>query len=276
MEQTNGAEKDESPNIGELAQALAKAQGSFPAVAKSSEAEMVTKTGQKIRYSYADLASIWEAIRAPLAANGLAVVQVASSSGPDVVVTTTLMHASGQWIRGRLSMPVATSTPQAFGSAITYAKKYSLAAMVGVAAEEDDDDGGAASKPLPRPPPTTQQAPAPASPPPVTGSRSAEVKQAARRVSIQEEPPPNMQPPPGFEEQSVMPYVPPEDEGPQAVWPFRGSNKGLPLSSPTVTKKDLNFLIEATAKSISDPTKAEWKAKNEELLAAAQRELSRR
>jgi hypothetical protein len=101
--------------------------------------------------SYADLASVWDACREPLTANGFAVVQEVSFDSPCVKVTTRLMHASGEQLASTLSMPAGVMekggalgdrvTPQSIGSAITYARRYALAAMVGVAPVEDDDDG---------------------------------------------------------------------------------------------------------------------------------------
>lgn len=101
--------------------------------------------------SYADLASIIEACRKPLAENGLAVAQVVTTDPKGVTVTTRLLHVSGECIEAPCWMPVAQQTPQAYGSAITYGRRYSLAAMVGVAAEDDDGNASSASKNIPPP-----------------------------------------------------------------------------------------------------------------------------
>jgi hypothetical protein len=134
--------QDQTPTVGKLADALAKAQGAMDAAKKDA---VNPHFGSK----YANLAAVWEAIRGPLAANGLAVVQMSTSDANGVTVTTQLLHSSGEWIRDRLSLPVVQKTPQGFGSALTYARRYSLAAMVGVAAEEDDDGNAASAKPQP-------------------------------------------------------------------------------------------------------------------------------
>jgi hypothetical protein len=127
-----------SENIADLAASLAKAQGAMEAAIKDS-------VNPHFRSKYADLASIWEAVRRPLSDNGIAVVQLVSSPAADVVtVTTMLAHASGQWMRSSLSLTAVGSTPQNLGSAITYGKRYGLAAMVGIA-PDDDDDGNRAS-----------------------------------------------------------------------------------------------------------------------------------
>ena len=153
-----------SPTLAKLATALAIAQGQIAAAAKDSE-------NPHFKTRYADLASIWEACRKPLSSNGIAVPQIPTSSSPnEVSVHTILMHNSGEWIAGTLTMKPAQNTPQGIGSCITYARRYALASMVGVA--PDDDDGNAASSPPARQgqrPPQQQaqrQQPSPDAPPP--------------------------------------------------------------------------------------------------------------
>ncbi len=94
---------------------------------------------------YPDLSSVWAACRAALTANGLSVVQTFEAAAPDcLALRTTLLHTSGQWISGLCLMPLAKQDPQGYGSAATYARRYGLAAIVGVC-PEDDDDANAAS-----------------------------------------------------------------------------------------------------------------------------------
>jgi hypothetical protein len=144
MEATEKQEaRDESDSIAGLAAALAKAQGQFRAASKDAKNPHY---GSK----YADLASIWAACREPLSANGLAVMQRVATTASGVILTTMLVHSSGEWVRDRCEFPVLQKTPQAYGSAITYARRYALAALVGVAADEDDD-GNAASAKAPAP-----------------------------------------------------------------------------------------------------------------------------
>jgi hypothetical protein len=126
-----------SESIAALAGALAKAQGEITGATKD-------KKNPHFKNDYADLASVWDACRPALTKNGLAVVQTVGAEGPAVAVTTTLMHASGEWISGTLTMTAQQNTPQGVGSVITYARRYSLASVVGVAPE--DDDGNAASQ----------------------------------------------------------------------------------------------------------------------------------
>lgn len=126
-----------SDSIAALAAALAKAQGEIEGAVKD-------KSNPHFKSSYADLASGWEACRAPLSKNGLAVVQPASANGAAVTVTTILMHSSGEWIEGELTMTAGQNTPQGIGSCLTYARRYALFSMIGIAPE--DDDGNACSQ----------------------------------------------------------------------------------------------------------------------------------
>lgn len=126
-----------SESIAELVAALAKAQGAMVAAAKSN-------TNPHFKSKYADLASVWDAIREPLSANGLSVLQPVTAEGAAVTVTTILAHSSGQFISEVLTMTATQNTPQGVGSAITYGRRYALSALVGVAADADDD-GNAAS-----------------------------------------------------------------------------------------------------------------------------------
>lgn len=101
--------------VGKLGAALAKAQRIMETAKRDRGGQIQNRT-----YQYATLASVWEAIREPLTANGLSVVQTTEPHGLEAIcVVTTLVHESGEWIRGRLPMPVALRTPQGFGSAIT-------------------------------------------------------------------------------------------------------------------------------------------------------------
>lgn len=122
----------------ELATALAKAQANIKTALKDSK-------NPHFKSSYADLTSIWEACRDALAKNGLSVVQIPGFDANDVWLETMILHSSGESISGRYPLRPQQNTPQAYGSALTYARRYSLAAMVGVVADEDDD-GNAASQ----------------------------------------------------------------------------------------------------------------------------------
>lgn len=128
-------DQEMSPSIGNLAKALALAQGAIRGATKDSK-------NPHYGSDYADLASVWEACRAALAGNGLAVVQTPSTNGKTVSVTTYLLHLSGEWMRGICAADARDGGPQAVGSVITYLRRYSLAAMVGVAPADDDAEAG--------------------------------------------------------------------------------------------------------------------------------------
>jgi hypothetical protein len=122
----------------ELATAMAKAQAEIKAALKDSK-------NPHFKSSYADLTSVWDACRTALTKNGLSIVQIPNFEGDEVWLETMLLHASGESISGRYPLRPQQQTPQGYGSALTYARRYSLAAMVGVVADEDDD-GNAASQ----------------------------------------------------------------------------------------------------------------------------------
>lgn len=125
-----------SESIASLAAALAKAQAEIRPAVKDSE-------NPHFRSRYADLASVWDACRTALTGNGLSVVQLPEVTSQGVIaVETILLHDSGEFIGGRIEIPLAKQDAQGVGSAITYARRYSLAAVVGIA--PDDDDGEAA------------------------------------------------------------------------------------------------------------------------------------
>ncbi len=147
---------NQSEQINELSKALSTAQGQMSFAKKDSRNPF-------FKSSYADLSSVWDACREPLTSNGLSVIQTfdANHDGGEVIVVTTLAHQSGQWISSRLKMPLVKKDPQGLGSAITYGRRYSLAAIVGVIADEDDDGNAATGKPANKPAPTPQPTPAP-------------------------------------------------------------------------------------------------------------------
>jgi hypothetical protein len=118
--------------------ALAAAQSAVQPAAKDS-------VNPHFKSKYADLGSIWDAVKPALAANGLSVVQEVVGLDGGVGITTQINHASGEWLRlGPLKVPTDKSNAHGTGSAITYGKRFALAAALGVVAE-DDDDGNHAS-----------------------------------------------------------------------------------------------------------------------------------
>lgn len=123
-----------------IAAALAKAQSAM----KPAEFD---KVNPAFKSRYATLASIFEACRLPLTANGIAVVQGVEAEGSTVRVTTTLLHVSGESLTSTLTLTATQGTPQGIGSAITYGRRYGISALVGVVADEDDDANAASTKP---------------------------------------------------------------------------------------------------------------------------------
>lgn len=124
-------------SIAELAKALVAVQHTIPHAKKDS-------TNPHFKSKYADLASIWDAVRDALHMNGLAVIQTIEvhEKTLEPVLVTQLLHVSGEFVTSHCPIIMEKKTPQAMGSAITYARRYALAAIIGVVA--DDDDGEAA------------------------------------------------------------------------------------------------------------------------------------
>lgn len=88
---------------------------------------------------YADLSNILSSIKEPFRRNGLSVVQIPSCTTNDVTVTTILHHSSGESITSTTTLPAKIMDPQKAGAAITYARRYALISLAGIAGEEDDD-----------------------------------------------------------------------------------------------------------------------------------------
>jgi len=137
---------DMSPEVDQIALAMVKVQAALkPAVIDSDNPFYHSR--------FASINAVWDACRELLTDNGLSVVQTTDEAAlpGHVIIVTTLLHRSGQWIRGRLSLPtqrvdkqgnLKPPDPQSCGSAITYGRRYGLAAIVGICADEDDDGEG--------------------------------------------------------------------------------------------------------------------------------------
>lgn len=136
----------QSEQINELALALSKAQGMMTFAVKD-------KTNPHFRSDYADLASVLNAIREPLSKNDLAISQL--PDGQNLV--TLLMHKSGQWLSSITPILTTKNDAQGYGSGMTYARRYALASIAGIA--QDDDDGHEASKPQAQVQAQTQEKP---------------------------------------------------------------------------------------------------------------------
>jgi len=122
----------------QIASALVKAQREFGPALKTSR-------NPHFKSKYADLSAVVEAVIDGLNNNGIALIQQTHECDSGVIVETLLIHESGEQISGgRLHVPASKQDAQGYGSALTYARRYSLMATTGIAPE--DDDGNAASK----------------------------------------------------------------------------------------------------------------------------------
>lgn len=174
-----------SPEIDQLAGGLAAAQLAFGKVIKTHRANVESRRegARSYSYDYAPLSEVLDAVMPALNQNGIALLQPPLLGKTSGVITTLLMHVSGQWFRNDFRLPVENFDPQAIGSVITYLRRYTIQSILGVAPEHDDDGAAAmprkngngnghkpASVPMPerasvqQPPP-----PPPAPPPPATG-----------------------------------------------------------------------------------------------------------
>jgi len=151
---------NKSETIKELAAALASAQAEMPAAKMTAENPF-------LKSKYADLGSVIEAARPVLGKHGLAFTQLVSSNESGLSVETVLMHKGGEWISETVTLSTGEergkSAAQVAGSVITYLRRYSLAAILGMYADEDTDG----NQPAPKAPQPKQQ-PAPADMPAIT------------------------------------------------------------------------------------------------------------
>lgn len=137
-----------SPTVGAIAKAIADAQIEIGAAIMDAK-------NPHFGSRYATLASVMDAAK-PLAKHGVAVSQAAEVIDGRVIISTILMHSSGEWISESISLKPRQDDPQSVGSAITYGRRYLLAALAGIAADEDDDGNAATDprkvqKPTPKP-----------------------------------------------------------------------------------------------------------------------------
>ena len=128
---------ERSQTIGKLSLALSKAQASMEAASKDA-------TNPFFKSKYADLASVWKACRKELTENELSIMQLPTGKPPTIGLVTILSHSSDEFVASSFAVETKKSDPQSIGSAVSYLKRYALAAMVGIATD-GDDDGNAAS-----------------------------------------------------------------------------------------------------------------------------------
>lgn len=125
---------EKSESIKELATALAKAQSEVGNAKKDSNNPFFNS-------KYADLATVMDVIKPVFTKHGLSFVQMPGHDGDMLTVTTMLLHSSGEYISQVAKVRPVKPDPQAAGSAITYLRRYALAAFAGIAQEDDDGNG---------------------------------------------------------------------------------------------------------------------------------------
>jgi hypothetical protein len=131
---------------GQIAAALAEFQKNIPTPAKDSEASIPTKNGGSYGYDYASLDKLTPVILPALAAQGIAYTAAPDWTEIGFGLRAELIHVSGEKISGFYPLGSPTNPAQVIGSAITYARRYALLSLTGVAPGGEDDDGASASK----------------------------------------------------------------------------------------------------------------------------------
>lgn len=154
---------NKSDSIAAISQAIAKAQNEVENAAKNAK-------NPHFKSKYADLAELLNTVRPVFSSHGLAIVQMPSFVDGIASVETMISHSSGEWISSICSSPVGKQDAQGVGSAITYLRRYSLAAMCGIAQEDDDGNSAVGHAP--------QVAPKPQAKPEISSERLAKAIEA--------------------------------------------------------------------------------------------------
>lgn len=139
-----------SPEINEIAKALAKAQGEFPEIPKEKKVEVHSKPPERkflYAYYYAELSTIFSHIKSVMAANGLSVVQGIVENPQGMACVTKLIHSSGQYFETTTPMILPEKFDmQGLAGALTFARRYAVMAILGISPESDDDSNGSMDK----------------------------------------------------------------------------------------------------------------------------------
>jgi len=160
----------------EISAALVKAQREFGPALK-------THTNPAFRSKYADLSACIEAVIDALNNNGIMLMQPTHLCETGVIVETIFLHESGEQLSGgKLHVPATKHDAQGYGSALSYARRYSLMASCGIAPE--DDDGNAASKPAPKPAARAEPAPKPVAAPAAKAPAKIEGKDGEWQIKV--------------------------------------------------------------------------------------------
>lgn len=164
-------------SLDKLAAALVGFQSEVPTIAKTQTAKVAMKNGGTYSYTYADLGDIWDAIRPVLAKHELAVTQFLLTDEEANYLETTIWHSSGQKFGERFELPLNGKTPQEAGSVVTYFKRYTLGAALGISTEEDDDGKAGNKAPV-------KKTLAPATKTGLTLKQTDELRELGRKASV--------------------------------------------------------------------------------------------
>lgn len=238
-----------SEQTSEIFAALAKAQAVMGSAKKDS-------ANPFFKSKYADLAEVMDTARKPLGDNGLALLQEATNDTEHVLITTRVVHASGQWMEfGPLSIIPGKRDAQGVVAAVTYGRRAAAQAALGMAAEDDDGNS------------THQQGPK------VQTGQAA--REAVEKVFATKLPPPASAPVVTLPESAYLPSMrePGDDSEPSPVVPF-GKNKGMKLSE--LSEKQLVWYFNAATENVADPAKEKYRAKEQVWLNAISEEMGKR
>lgn len=121
-----------------LASALVKLQADLKNPAYTKTVDMTLNSGRRVNYSYAELSAILDLVRPAMLRHGLTIVQTTEYSSGELILKTRILHESGEFLEGSWPLPV-NAKAQEIGSAITYSRRYTICAMLGLQADSDDD-----------------------------------------------------------------------------------------------------------------------------------------
>jgi len=133
----------ESADIAKIAPALVRAQAAMESPPRNRSVQVRTQAGS-YTFRYATLDKITDMTRGALAENGLCVLQPIVNTERGAALVTRLLHESGQWMECEIALPALGNSPQAFGSIVTYVRRYAISALLNISADEDDDANRAA------------------------------------------------------------------------------------------------------------------------------------
>lgn len=215
-------------HLGDVFEALAAAQGQFGEVERTLKAK-IQSAKANYEYEYAPLDEVLQAIRPAMSQNGLSVMQfpfpATQQNGLTVVTVRTLIgHKSGGWFSNDIRMTSEGSAPREVGSAITYARRYSLMSIVGVAPAVDDDGGAAGQKKADPPRPAQRRSAAPEA---AGGPAAPDSPQAA--------PPAPPAAPPSKASSSKLAKAPRTGQGSPAA-PETGKTPAEPVAPPAASQ----------------------------------------